>query len=324
MATILDEVTNRFPMKHSILYHGRYRNDGFMILEARDEDIQDFFTLANSHTEGVKFTFAVSDNEATFIDNATFKRERFRNSGHLDIKMYRKPTETFQYLHRHSQAVFNGLSKGETIRITWNCSNPKDKDNQIQLFHGKLAARGYKPTKLAARGYKPTKLAARGYKPTKLAARGYKPTKLAARGYKPTKLAARGYKPTKLAARGYKPTKLAAQAAEITSMPRETLLQERNAGQTQKHQSPPLVLTTKYNPRLKGLAKAMRKHWQSVRPDHGCNELFPRPPSTSLQTTCQHRTLPDLIKTAKIERSTATIQNNNTEKHEDNDSNTRE
>ncbi|KAK7449368.1 hypothetical protein BaRGS_00040019 [Batillaria attramentaria] len=149
MATILDEVTNRFPAMKHFLYHGRYRDDGFMIFKARDEDIRDFFTLANPHTEGVKFTFAISDNEATFLDITAFKGERVRNSGHLDIKMYRKPTEMFQYLHRHSahpQAVFNGLSKGETIRITRNCSNPKDRDNQIQLFHGKLAARGYKPT----------------------------------------------------------------------------------------------------------------------------------------------------------------------------------
>ncbi|KAK7449371.1 hypothetical protein BaRGS_00040022 [Batillaria attramentaria] len=81
-------------------------------------------------------------------------------------------------------------------------------------------------------------------------------------------------------------------------MPRETLLQERNAGQTQKHQSPPLVLTTKYNPRLKGLAKAMRKHWQSIRTDQECNELPPSP----LLAYKRHANIGDFLISSKLPR----------------------
>lgn len=240
MAKTLNEVNHNYPQKHKILYHGRYRDDGFMVFStASNEEIHHFFQLANAHTEGVHFTYNICENEATFLDITVYKGGRFETTGHFDVKMYRKPTETFQYLHRqsaHPQAVFNGLVKGETLRIIRNCSDTTQRDRQLDMFHKKLSVRGYQHTELTA------------------------------------------------------------QSDAVANIPRTTLLQEQNQGK-RKHTTPPLVFTTKFNPKTRGLAKALGKHWPSISRDPDCNSLFAASPMIAYK---RHKNLGDMLISSKL------------------------
>ncbi|KAK7482358.1 hypothetical protein BaRGS_00026377 [Batillaria attramentaria] len=195
---------------------GRYWDDGIMFVQASDETMHQFFEQANARTEGIKFTYEICRDQATFLDLAIFKGNRFQATGHLDVKMYRQPTETFQYLYRnscHPQTAFGGLVKGEMRSICRNCSNPKDRDQQIQLFHEKLRARGYTQKELTTA------------------------------------------------------------RRPIVTQPRPLLLEEKNR-EKKKTSPPPLVMTTTFNPRIKGLTKALRKHWKTIMNDPECKEIF--------------------------------------------------
>jgi hypothetical protein len=57
MFDILEEIYNRFQFKHKIYYSGRYRDDGFMIFHSNEEEIEQFFNIANNFHQSIKFTF---------------------------------------------------------------------------------------------------------------------------------------------------------------------------------------------------------------------------------------------------------------------------
>ena len=71
--------------------------------------------------------------------------------GILDTKVYRKPTETYQYLHRKSSYpphVFNAFIYGECLRYARNTNNPEDFQETVQNFSRKLLNRGYSPKEI--------------------------------------------------------------------------------------------------------------------------------------------------------------------------------
>ncbi|VDI50561.1 Hypothetical predicted protein [Mytilus galloprovincialis] len=74
------------------------------------------------------------------------QRKRFITNKILDIKLYRKPTDNYQYLHRsssHPSSVFKGFITGEIIRFIRSSNNVEDIEEQVQLFREKLQKRGY-------------------------------------------------------------------------------------------------------------------------------------------------------------------------------------
>jgi hypothetical protein len=59
MFDILEEIYNRFQFKHKIYYSGRYRDDGFMIFHSNEEEIEQFFNIANNFHQSIKFTVPI-------------------------------------------------------------------------------------------------------------------------------------------------------------------------------------------------------------------------------------------------------------------------
>ena len=86
MFDILEEIYNRFQFKHKIYYSGRYRDDGFMIFHSNEEEIEQFFNIANNFHQSIKFTFNISKSHTDFLDIHIFKGNKFAESGKLDMK----------------------------------------------------------------------------------------------------------------------------------------------------------------------------------------------------------------------------------------------
>ncbi|XP_061170257.1 uncharacterized protein LOC133179540 [Saccostrea echinata] len=143
---ITDEIIDKFTGKNKIIYHGRYRDDGFIIFHGLETYIHELFEIANSQHPLLKFTYEISTQEINFLDTTVFKGKRYKTSQILDFKTYIKPTNTFQYLERnsaHNSSVFKGFSKGETIRHMRNTSNKITLLKILPEFEVNLLKRGY-------------------------------------------------------------------------------------------------------------------------------------------------------------------------------------
>ena len=69
----------------------------------------------------------------------------------LDTKVYTKPTETYQFLHRtssHPPHVFKAFIYGETLRYARNTNNEDDFTQKVKVFSQKLLTRGYTQTEI--------------------------------------------------------------------------------------------------------------------------------------------------------------------------------
>ncbi|KAK3086137.1 hypothetical protein FSP39_014058 [Pinctada imbricata] len=146
MYEITTEIINKFPHKSRILYHGRYRDDGFIIYSGDENEIHELFAIANSAHPLLKFTYDMSHNQMDFLDTAVYKGARFLEKNVLDIKTFIKPTNTYQYLDRnsaHHPSVFKGFIKGETIMYLRNTSDKIILSNMLSELKCYLIKRGY-------------------------------------------------------------------------------------------------------------------------------------------------------------------------------------
>ena len=99
----------------------------------------------------LKFTYEASKTSIDYLDLTIFKGKRFRETGILDTKVYTKPTETYQFLHRtssHPPHVFKAFIFGETLRYARNTNNEDDFKEKVKGFSHKLRARGYTQTEI--------------------------------------------------------------------------------------------------------------------------------------------------------------------------------
>jgi hypothetical protein len=100
----------------------------------------------------LKFTFEASDTSINYLDLTIFKGTRFNETGILDTKVYTKPTETYQYLHKtssHPPHVFKALVYGETLCYAPNTNNKDDFLLKVNNFSEKFTTRGYKASEIA-------------------------------------------------------------------------------------------------------------------------------------------------------------------------------
>ena len=131
-----------------ILTWWRYRDDILVIYDSHLEDFQNLIHSMNQMHPTLKFTFEASTTSINYLDLTIFKGKRFQETGKLDTKVYTKPTETYQYLHRtssHPPHVFNAFIYGETLRYARNTNNVEDFTNTVKTFSNKLLNRGFSP-----------------------------------------------------------------------------------------------------------------------------------------------------------------------------------
>ena len=151
MKDITDEAISKFKHADKIIYHGRFRDDGFILFNGSPEEIKDFFDIGNSCHKYLRFTYEISHTNVNFLDTTVYKGTRFSANKRLDIRSYIKPTNSFQYLHRlsaHSPSVFKGLIKGECIRHLRNTSNQGVLHTILNDFQIHLEKRGYKQSEI--------------------------------------------------------------------------------------------------------------------------------------------------------------------------------
>lgn len=151
MYQITQHIVTQFRHANKILFHGRYRDDGFIIFNGTTEEIEDFFQIGNHCHKHLQFTFEVSPSSVNFLDTTVYKGPRFHTFNKLDIKSFIKPTNNFQYLHRqsaHSPSVFKGFIKGECIRHARNTTDPTILNATLNDFKAHLSKRGYSPQEI--------------------------------------------------------------------------------------------------------------------------------------------------------------------------------
>ena len=82
---------------------------------------------------------------------SVYEGHRFKYENILYLKIYRKPTEHYQYLHRsstHPSSVFKGFIIGELTKIFRCTNNSNDIEFEIEMFRNHLLKQGYKQNEL--------------------------------------------------------------------------------------------------------------------------------------------------------------------------------
>ena len=121
------------------LIYLRYLDDSLGICTHGDDEYRVFLDILNSHQNCVKLTSVTSKQSIYFLDTTAFKGERFNSNGHLDSKVYIKPTDTRELLYidsSHPKHTFIGILK--SLRFHRICNNKSDFEEAVQiLFHTK-------------------------------------------------------------------------------------------------------------------------------------------------------------------------------------------
>jgi hypothetical protein len=93
MKDITDEATLKFEHADKIIYHGRFRDDGFISFSGSPDEIKDFFDIGNSCHKYLRFTYEISHTNVNFLDTTVYKGTRFSDSKRLDTRSYIKTAE---------------------------------------------------------------------------------------------------------------------------------------------------------------------------------------------------------------------------------------
>lgn len=128
------------------LLYKRYLDDIFMIWTHGKEAFNNFFQILNSHDDSIKLKFEIHDTEVNFLDTTVYKGPRFQREGLLDHKVYIKPTDTQQLLHKHSyhpKHTFKGLIKSQILRYQRICNNQDDLEEACKQLFAALQPRLY-------------------------------------------------------------------------------------------------------------------------------------------------------------------------------------
>lgn len=131
---------------HKPLVYVRFLDDIFIIWTHSREQFDDFFQTLNEHHPSIKLKATISENSIDFLDATVFKGPNFQNTGKLDIKVYFKPTDTHQLLHKksfHPKHSFKGIIKSQIIRFFRICTQETDFNEAVQTLFKALRNRGY-------------------------------------------------------------------------------------------------------------------------------------------------------------------------------------
>ena len=122
---------------HKPLAWKRYIEDVISLWHSSRDVVEKFIEKANKHHPTIKFTAEISCTDATFLDTAICKGQRFYKESVLDMRTPFKPTETFQYTFFtscHPPGVKKGFVKGEALRLLRTNSSVKTFEENITKF----------------------------------------------------------------------------------------------------------------------------------------------------------------------------------------------
>ena len=145
MGDLEEKLLASYPTKPTVWI--RYIDDIFCIFPDNPDKAQDFVDHLNKQHPTIKFTAEISLTSVNFLDTTVFKE----SDGSLSTKLYRKPTDTFQYLHYHSHHPSHqkkSIPYSQFVRVRRICTHKSDFFNNTDLMIKHMVARQYPMTLL--------------------------------------------------------------------------------------------------------------------------------------------------------------------------------
>ena len=144
MAEWETEALNKCYLKPSMYL--RYLDDIFILWDHGLEQFHTFFEIINTHNPAVKLTHRIEKQSIDYLDITTFKGPNLIKNKTLDTKVFFKPTDTHQLLHKasfHPKHTFSGILKSQILRFLRICSQKSDFENACSILFKALRQRGY-------------------------------------------------------------------------------------------------------------------------------------------------------------------------------------
>ena len=137
---VLSKLKHEFP----VLYK-RYIDDLFALFKCK-ADALTYINIFNSIVDTIKITYTLDTLSGIFLDLIVLRGPRYDTHNLLDVQLYQKPQNKFQYLlptSFHSDKIFPAWISSELNRIRLNCSIDSDYDTNKKLFYNRLITRQY-------------------------------------------------------------------------------------------------------------------------------------------------------------------------------------
>ena len=128
------------------LIYLRFLDDIFIIWTHSRREFDTFFNILNTHMDTVKLKATIHQNSIDFLDVTIYKGPTFLNTNCLDTKVFFKPTDTHQLLHKasfRSKHTFSGIIKSQILRFHRICTNHSDFLSATSTLFSALIPRGY-------------------------------------------------------------------------------------------------------------------------------------------------------------------------------------
>ena len=124
------------------MFYVRYIDDCFFIWLHGREALEIFKNDFNSINKSIGLTMDASEISAIMLDTAITKV-----NGKLETKVYRKPTDTFSYLHPksfHPPHTKNSIIYSQALRYNRICTSQQDREKQTKELKQAFSSLGYK------------------------------------------------------------------------------------------------------------------------------------------------------------------------------------
>ena len=124
----------------------RFLDDIFCVWDHGRDRLNTFLEVLNTHHPSIKLTACIHEHSIDFLDVTVFKGPMLKEKNIFDTKIYFKPTDTHQLLHKasfHPKHTFKGILKSQIMRFYRICSQRSDFDAACSLVFKALKDRGY-------------------------------------------------------------------------------------------------------------------------------------------------------------------------------------
>ena len=124
----------------------RFLDDIFFLFPGTVQELEEFERFLNSIIPDIQVTLKYSTSSVEFLDTIVYKKMLPDGSCILQTKVYFKPTDTHQLLHKHSfhpPHTFKAILRSQFIRFKRISSGREDFEEASDILSRVLRARGY-------------------------------------------------------------------------------------------------------------------------------------------------------------------------------------
>ncbi|XP_056409510.1 uncharacterized protein LOC130329910 [Hyla sarda] len=141
MSKFEEAFVHSFALSEYVLKWTRYVNDVFLLWAGSVEQLGEDVQLLNSCHLLIEFTMEVHHQQIHYLDV-----EIFKNGTKLESTLFKKQADRNNVLLRQSQhapQTFNGIPRGQFIRVRRICSNDEEYVKNKEMLIQKFVKRGY-------------------------------------------------------------------------------------------------------------------------------------------------------------------------------------